>query len=59
MKSRKKNNGKIGRDFLFLKNISIFANVLTPDAFSDMYRPFEYYFVLAYIMGSLKFHWGL
>lgn len=24
-----------------------------------MYRPFEYYFVLAYIMGSLKFHWGL
>jgi len=24
-----------------------------------MYRPFEYYFVLAYIMGTLKFHWGL
>lgn len=49
----------MGGIFSFFQRIYYLRKRFNKQSIIIMYRPFEYYFVLAYIMGSLKFHWGL
>ena len=56
----KKNRIFFGFDYwIYQRNSLISQTFQRIEKTKIMYNPGEYYFVLAYIMGTLKFHWGL